>query len=446
MNTQTRSTWGEAQHLTQRVVRTLEHFLHIEAVSGGVLIFATLAALLWANSPAADAYHHLWHTPISLGIGEYRAQQSLHFLVNEGLMTLFFLLAGLEIRRELHEGALSTLKQATLPLIAAFGGVLLPAAIYLSINSGTELAQGWAVPIATDIAFALGVLALLGTAIPRNVRVLLLALAIIDDVLAVLVIALFYSDALQPSGAWLSLIALTMVLLLQRLGIRSALIYIAPSALLWFGLLQLGLHPTLAGVMLGLITPVAPLSDRSHMGKLSERIGKTLWLAKRQRIGDEALVTSLRDIQQAQRDVIPPVVEVQSALHPWIAYGLMPLFAFANAGVTLDAADAGMDVTPMVVGIVLALLLGKFLGIFGASAIAVRLGWCKLSDDVGWRGLCLAAMLGAIGFTMSIFIATLAFGEGALLESAKLAVLIASLLAALLSFALGKMLYSKASQ
>ena len=245
-------SWGASQHVTHRVLLTVERFLHIEAVSGGVLIVAALVALGLANSSVADSYHAVWHTSVTLGIGSFSAARSLHFVVNEGLMTIFFLLAGLEIRRELYEGALSNPRLAALPLAAALGGVLVPALIYLGLNTSVEVRQGWAVPIATDIAFAVGVLALLGRSIPSGVRVLLLALAIIDDIVAVVVIALFYSQELRLDGAIVAAGGVGIVLLFQRFGIRAAPAYVIPGAVLWFGLWRLGVHPTLAGVILGL--------------------------------------------------------------------------------------------------------------------------------------------------------------------------------------------------
>jgi len=436
-----RPSWGAASHLTERVVQTLERFLHIEAVSGGVLIAAAAVALLWANSPWSHAYDALWHLPVSVGVGAFTTTQTLHFVVNDCLMTIFFLVAGLEIRRELHEGALADLRSAALPLVAAIGGVIAPALIYLAFNASTE-PQGWAVPIATDIAFALGVLALLGRSIPGGIRVLLLALAIIDDILAVLVIAFVYSHDLQWSGAWIALAAVALVLLLQRLGIRSAVAYVGPGALLWFGLWQLGVHPTLAGVILGLMTPALPLADRSVAETVSASLADT---AKRARVHGPAhreIVDSVGSIQSAQLALVPPVVSVQSALHGWVAYGIMPLFALANAGVAIGGLSlASTQETALVVGVALGLLVGKPLGILTLSWLTIRIGLCTLPNDVGWRGLFLIAVLGGIGFTMSIFIAALAFTDAALLANAKFAVLIASALAAVIGLGLGKLLF-----
>lgn len=437
-------SWGASQHVTHRVLLTVERFLHIEAVSGGVLIVAALVALGLANSSVADSYHAVWHTSVTLGIGSFSAARSLHFVVNEGLMTIFFLLAGLEIRRELYEGALSNPRLAALPLAAALGGVLVPALIYLGLNTSVEVRQGWAVPIATDIAFAVGVLALLGRSIPSGVRVLLLALAIIDDIVAVVVIALFYSQELRLDGAIVAAGGVGIVLLFQRFGIRAAPAYVIPGAVLWFGLWRLGVHPTLAGVILGLLTPVVALAGRGRAATFTSKLDEILRRARVERIDDGELVDSLKQAHLAQRDLIPPVVSVQTSLHPWVAYGIMPLFAFANAGVTLTGTDlAGATSASVMYGIALGLLLGKPMGILLAGAVTIALRWCELPVEVGWRGLSLVAILGAIGFTMSIFIATLAFDSADTLATAKIAILLASGLAALIAIGYGKLAFSE---
>ena len=436
-----RPSWGASAHLTERVVQTLERFLHIEAVSGGVLIGAAVVALLWANSPWSHAYDAVWHLPITFGVGAIGTTQTLHFVVNDGLMTIFFLVAGLEIRRELHEGALADLRSAALPIVAAFGGVLAPALIYLAFNLSTHR-EGWAVPIATDIAFALGVLALLGRSIPSGVRVLLLALAIIDDIAAVLVIALVYSRDLQWSGAWIAAGSVALVLLMQRLGIRNPAAYIIPGALLWFGLWRLGVHPTLAGVILGLMTPAVPLAAHRPGESISATLADAAERARTHGTGPTQIVSSIGSIQSAQRNFVPPVVAVQSALHGWVAYGIMPLFALANAGVSIDGLDfTAAEGTALALGIGVGLLLGKPLGILAVSWLSIRLGLCALPQDVGWRGLLLIAVLGGIGFTMSIFIAALAFTDPLLLANAKFAVLLASALAAVVALILGRSLF-----
>jgi len=400
--------------------------------------------LLWANSPAADSYHALWHSSFTIELGSFSLSRSLHFWINDALMTVFFLVVGMEIRREIHEGALSSLRLAALPLAGALGGVAVPALIYLFWNAGTEQSQGWAVPTATDIAFAIGVLALLGRSIPGSLRVFLLALAIIDDIVAVLIIALFYSGGLDYSGLLLAALGILGVLGMQHIGVGRASAYLLPGALLWWGLLQSGAHPTLAGVILGLMTPVVVGRTREPALETASRaLDEFSERAMQPEASDaQQLLAPLKQLREAQRHLLPPVTRVQMALHPWVAFGVMPLFALANAGVTLGGVDLGSGGTGAVMlGVLLALLLGKPLGILGATWLALRLGGCRLPEGVSWPGLWLIGLLAGIGFTMSIFIATLAFPESPqLLGAAKLGVLLASLLAGLLGLSLGMLL------
>jgi NhaA family Na+:H+ antiporter len=427
-----------AQLLAEQAFATLQRFLHIEALSGVVLLLAAAAALIWANSSFAHHYHALWHQPLTFGFGEFVVSKSLHFWINDALMTIFFLVVGMEIRREIHEGALSRLDQAILPVVAAAGGVMVPALVYLCFNFNSVGSQGWAVPTATDIAFAVGVLALLGRSVPVEVRVFLLALAIIDDVIAVLIIAFFYSSGLQFSGLLIVSVGVLAVLGLQRIGIGSALVYILPGALVWIGFLACGVHPTLAGVLLGLITPVRQLPMREHPLQVVSRVAAEL------RSGDAVgskdthrLESPLRELRVAQREMLPPVVRVQTALHPWVAYGIMPLFALANAGVSLTGIDLSAGTQMVMLGVAVALVAGKPVGVVAATWLAVRLGLCRLAPGVSWRGILLVGLLAGIGFTMSIFIAMLAFADERLLNAAKLGVLLGSFVAAMLGLAWG---------
>jgi NhaA family Na+:H+ antiporter len=394
---------SRARTVAGRVLETLERFLRVEAASGIVLMLSAAAALVWANSPFAESYEHFWQAPLTIGLHGRAPSMPLHFWVNDGLMTVFFLVVGMEIRRELHEGALATARAAALPVIAALGGVLVPALLYLAVTGGDAAARnGWAVPTATDIAFAVGVLALLGTSIPAAVRIFLLAIAIIDDITAVIIIAAFHSSGLEPWGLAIASLGVLGVLGLQRLGIASALAYVLPGAIVWCGALVTGVHPTLAGVLLGLMTPMV------------------------------------------QRDLPPPAVRVETALHPWVAFGVMPLFALANAGVRLDGLDIGSAGAAAVLsGTVAGLVLGKPVGIVLATLAAVRSGVCRLPAGVTWRGVLLVGWLGGIGFTMSIFIATLAFGEGSLLSAAKGGVLMASVIAGLIGLLYGRLFVSQ---
>ncbi|MCJ8141764.1 Na+/H+ antiporter NhaA [Ancylobacter sp. A5.8] len=434
-----RRTSARARLVTDRAFHSAERFLHIEAVSGLVLLCAAAIALIWANSSYAQSYHDLWHAPLSFGIGSFTVSHSLHFWVNDALMTVFFLVVGMEIRREIHEGALSKLRAAVLPMAAAVGGVAVPALIYVTLNTEPGRIEGWAVPTATDIAFAVGVLALLGRSIPTNLRVFLLALAIIDDIAAILIIALFYSGGIDPTGLLVGLLGLAMVVALQMAGIGSAWAYVLPGAVLWIGLLQAGAHPTLAGVMLGMLTPVLPGRGREPALHAAMRALDDI-RAKVARAPDAAasLLPPLRRLAIAQREMTPPVTRVQMVLHPWVAYGVMPIFALANAGVSLDGVDLGRtDTFAVMAGVAVALVVGKPLGVLAASWLVVRAGWGSLPPGVGWGGVLLVGLLAGIGFTMSIFIATLAFSDPALLGAAKLGVLVASLGAACLGLGWG---------
>ncbi|MBC2677945.1 Na+/H+ antiporter NhaA [Pseudomonas baltica] len=434
------------QQLTERALAALERFSHIEAVSGIVLLLAAITALVWANSSVGDSYEHFWHTQVTLGLGDFSVSQSLHFLVNDGLMTIFFLVVGAEIRQEIKDGALANLQLAALPLGAALGGVLMPALLYLALNHGTPASAGWAVPTATDIAFAVGVLALLGKSIPASVRILLLALAIIDDIVAILIIAVFYTASLDYLGLLVAVAGLLLVLLFQRMGISKAYAYVLPGAIVWFGLLKTGVHPTLAGVILGLMTPVysKPMSERPvdiirrNFNELMERF--TPGTDNR-----EAVAEPLRQLRDAQREVLPPVQRIQVGLHLWVAFGVMPLFALANAGVSFAGANLSDAVSQHVFGgVMLALVLGKPLGVLLFSFLLVRLNICRLPEGVTWSGVGLVGLLAGIGFTMSIFIASLAFSDPTLLASAKLSVLAASTVAAVLGLVWGKLTFGKA--
>lgn len=384
--------------LADRTGAALSRLAHADAAGGIVLLIAAAAALAWANSPWAHGYHALWHLPLSIALGDWQVTQSLHFWINDALMTVFFLAVGMEIRRELHDGALARPRDALLPVLAALGGVVVPALAYLALVP-PALRSGWAVPTATDIAFAVGVLALLGRGLPPVLRVFLLTLAIIDDLVAVLIIALFYSGGLQWPMFAVAALGLGAVLLLQQLGVRRAWAYVPAGAVLWWGLWQTGAHPTLAGVVLGLVTPVHVLAGRESAA---------------------------------------PVLRVQASLHPWVTFGVMPLFALANAGVALGGAQEPVaGAALLATAVALALVAGKPLGVLAACWLAVRLRLCALPPGMGWGGLLLTGLLAGIGFTMAIFIATLAFDNAAMLDAAKRGVLLASGLAALLGLAWG---------
>ena len=385
-------------------------FISVEAASGVVLLLAAAIALAWANCPLARFYEALWHVQLGLGVAPLLPAHDLHFWVNDGLMTIFFLLVGLEIRREMHEGALSDPKVAALPIIAALGGVVVPALLFVLVNSEPSLRRGWAIPTATDIAFAVGVLSLIGRGVPAALRMLLLTLAIIDDIVAILVIAFFYSSGIAVMGLLIVAAGVLLVLALQALRVRAALAYVLPGAVVWFGMLRAGVHPTLAGVLLGLLTPASVTFGRRKGAPATAGSGDS------------------------------PIESLESTLHPYVAFGIMPLFALANAGVSLHGMDLGAA-APLAVGsgIILGLLLGKPLGIVLACLATVRLQLGALPEGVRWRHTVLLGLLGGIGFTMSIFISNLAFEDPRLLAAAKFAVLVASCIAATLGFVLGRL-------
>lgn len=435
------SSVPRAQLLARRAFETLYRFIHIEAVSGIALLLASAAALLWANSPFAAGYEALWHTHLSLGLGNLVFSRSLHYWINDALMTIFFLVVGMEIRREMHEGSLADLRQAALPVIAALGGVLAPACIYLALNGGEGLpGRGWAVPTATDIAFAVGVLALLGRSVPGNVRIFLLALAIIDDIIAVLIIALFYSGGLDYTGLLIAAVGILGVFGMQAIGVASAYPYTLPGAIVWFGLLWSGAHPALAGVVLGLMTPVLPRrAEEQPLQTATRALDDLRGLAEESASDPHQAARPLRRLRKAQRELMPPVTRVQLALHPWVAFGVLPLFALANAGVDLSGIDFTLpEAWKVTAGVTAALVLGKPLGVISASWLAVRSGICRLPAAVTWSGVALIGLLAGIGFTMSIFMAALAFGESPLLDAAKAGVLVASSIAGVLGVIWGK--------
>jgi NhaA family Na+:H+ antiporter len=433
--------WLPARRAIERVIRPLERFLHVEAASGLVLLAAAVVALVWANSPWSDTYEKFWHAPVTLGIGPYRSANSVHFWINDGLMVVFFFVVGLEIRREIHEGELSEPRRAALPAAAALGGMLVPAVIFLSFNRGLPSQPGWGVPMATDIAFAVGVMTLLGKRVPAALRVLLLALAIIDDIGAIIVIALFYSSGISIPGLLLALGGVAGVLLLQRLGARRALTYCLPGFVVWLGCLQAGIHPTIAGVILGLLTPArAWFGESGFLVTVRKAVEEFRGETERDGHRAEDLLGPLDHIDKARREAVAPVVRLQTTLHPWVAFLIMPLFALANAGVVLDGASLrAPEMRPVLLGVVLGLVIGKPLGILAMSYLAVRMRVALVPSGVSWKGIAVVGAVAGIGFTMAIFIAGLAFTSASRLNAAKFGVLVGSAVAASVGLGLGRL-------
>jgi len=423
--------WAPVRRAAAAFTAPIQRILAIEAASGVVLLVATAVALIWANV-WGRSYELLWQTPVGGRIGPWSFEQPLRFWINDGLMTAFFFVVGLEIRREIFEGELASLRKSALPLAAALGGMLVPVGIYAALNLGRSGAAGWAVPMATDIAFAVGVVTLLGSRVPAALRVLLLALAAIDDIGAIVVIAVFYSAGLSLGGVVVVAIGIAGALVMRAAGVRTALLYVAPGALVWTGLLVAGVQPTLAGVILGLLTPIRPWFGPSGFAATTQAHLEQLPAGDR-----EALLESLAEIEQARREAVSPAERLIYALHPWVAYVAMPVFALANAGVVLGGIRISGDEIWLTAGIIAGLVIGKPLGITAAALAASRLGIATPPDGVTRRGVLLVGLIGGVGFTMSLFIAQLAFPAGHVLDTAKLAILVGSAAAIILGIGFG---------
>ncbi|MBT8486501.1 MAG: Na+/H+ antiporter NhaA [Phycisphaerales bacterium] len=423
-----------------RLLWPVQRFLRVEASAGILLLLATAAALVWANGPAGEGYDHFWHTPVSVGWGTHVLTMSLAHFVNDGLMAIFFFVVGLEIKRELLVGELASFRQASVPIAAAVGGMVAPALIYVAFNAGGEGTRGWAIPTATDIAFAVGVLAMLGRRVPLSLKVFLTALAIVDDIGAVLVIAIFYTSdlSLTALGAAGGFIVLSYAA--NRAGVRTPIFYACVGILLWLMLLQSGVHATIAGVLLALTIPVRMRIRGTEFVSVARRaietfeeaggnVDDTFTSPQRQR--------AVRGLEEACEGVLTPLNRLEHELHPWVAFLIMPIFALANAGVTIGGGTGSAAASPIALGVALGLILGKPIGVMVAAWIAVKIGLGELPRGSSWRQVLGASCLAGIGFTMSLFIANLAFREGdALLPLAKVGILGGSLISGVVGAAI----------
>lgn len=411
------------------------------AVAGGILLIAAaLVALAWANSPWSAGYTELFATPVTVGIGAFALTKPLLLWINDGLMAIFFLVVGIEIKRELLVGELRGIRRATLPIAAAVGGAILPAVIYLAIAGGSpDGARGWGIPMATDIAFALGVLALAGSRVPLGLRIFLTALAIVDDLIAVLVIAVFYSSGLDLAMLVGAAGVFALLLVLSAAGARRLLVYGVLGAILWVLVLKSGMHATIAGVLLAFAIPSRTRIDpagflagaRAAIGRFADADG-----TRDPGHAIEERHDALWELERATERAQAPMLRVEHALHPWVSFAIIPLFALANAGVTISADLLAFPPAPIILGIVVGLVVGKQVGITLATWIVVRLGLATLPEGVGWRHIHAAGWLGGIGFTMSLFVADLGLAEGTPLAEAKIGILAASLIAGVAGFLL----------
>ncbi len=413
-----------------RIFVVIESFLAKEA-HGGLLLFATaLFAMLWANSHWSESYFDLWNTSGGLSIGDHTLELDLRGWINDGLMAIFFLVIGLEIKRELTVGELNSPRKAAFPIVAALGGMIIPVLFYVFINltSGEDL-SGFAIPMATDIAFVLGILLLLGKRVPLSLKTFLLTLALVDDLGAIIMIASVYTNSLDLAALSYAGITLVVLIIFNRTGINELMPYMVLGIMLWFWMLESGIHPTIAGVLLAMTIPVRARIDsdkfldicRNELDSFNEggfsREDMTLTLEQQD---------SLEKLEHAYEAVQNPLVRLEHRLHNLSAFLVMPLFALANAGVrSSDLSSAAFSSVNL--GIVLGLVLGKPLGIAGTTYIAARLGGIQKPSSLSWKNIIGGAMLGGVGFTVSIFITYLAFDDGYMIASAKLAILASSL-------------------
>lgn len=409
-----------------KFVSPLRDFLHTEAAGGVLLVGASVVALVWANSPWKASYLRLWHSELSITLAGHTLALDLQHWVNDGLMTIFFLVVGLEIKRELTTGHLAGRRAATLPVAAAIGGMLVPALLYLAIAGGTA-PKGWGVPMATDIALAVGVLALAAASAPSSLRAYLLGLAVVDDIGAIVVIAVFYSTGI--AFGWLAgaVAAVGVVVLLQRVGVYQTLAYVVVGAFMWFALHEAGVHPTIAGVVMGLLAPVTPRVDPE--------------LVDVEELADVSSYERARATSQLARSTVSTVEWLEHVLHPWSSFVIVPVFALANAGVVVSSESVQSAVkSPITWGIVVGLVVGKPLGVLLATKLAVRSGRADTPEGTSTRHLVGAGNAAGIGFTVALFIAELAFVDDAGIPierdiaDAKMAILFASVVSGLVAF------------
>jgi NhaA family Na+:H+ antiporter len=411
----------------------INRFMHNESASSIVLVISLLAALFLANSPWKENYFEWWHIHLSISIGSFELDKTLHHWINDGLMSVFFFVVGLELKREIVGGELSNPKNAILPISAAIGGMALPAIVFILFNFNGDGFNGWGIPMATDIAFALGILYVFGKRVPLSLKVFLTVLAVVDDLGAVLVIAFFYTSDISYISLGLGAIFMAVLLIANFLKVRNTLFYgIVGIGGLWLAFMLSGVHATIAGVLAAFAIPAKTAIDQP---KFRAVMDKLLHQFSQSQNNTSDLVTSeqLYLLENMKKNVSfseTPLQKLEHALHPLVAFVVIPVFAFANAGITFDTASLQGLVSPLGLGIIFGLIVGKFIGIVGLSKLVVKLKWTQLPDGMKWPHVYALSFLAAIGFTMSIFIAELAFkGETEIIQQSKMAILFASILA-----------------
>lgn len=403
-------------------------FAELEASSAILLLISTAIALVWANSPWKDLYHRIWETQVVVGVGPYTMSESLAHWISDGLMAIFFFFVGLEIKREILAGELSSIRQAAFPILAAIGGAIIPALLYTLVNNGTEAQRGWGVPMATDIAFTLGILALLGSRVPPTMKVFVATLAIVDDMLAVLVIAIFYTANISIPSLVVVFLAVAVSYAANRLGVRSSLVYATIGGFMWLAMLRSGVHATIAGILLAFTIPaktyLAPSEFLKRTRPLLDRF-KDATHSDLELLTSEEQQSVIRELECRCAAVQPPLHRIELALHPWVSFVIMPLFALANAGVHIEG-NLRAIAQPITLGVFLGLFVGKPLGIMAFAIAFNKAGIATTPAGASWRQIFGASWLCGVGFTMSLFVATLAFDTEELLNLAKIGTIVAS--------------------
>ena len=441
---------AEVQGRNKRL-RQLIQFTHSSTKAAAIMLLAAIVALVVANTPAHGPFLEFWHTQVSIGIGAFHGEMSFAYIINDIFMAVFFLRVGLEIKYEMTAGELTNIRQAILPILGALGGVLAPIAIYLAFNAThPEAFMGWGVPTATDIAFALGILSLLGSRVPNGVRVFLSTLAVADDIIAILVIAIFYGES--PDLLWLGAAAIVFVALIvmNRMHVYSLVPYILVGCVLWFCVFSSGIHSTIAGVLLAF---AIPSGSRVNLDNFFDWSNKRLRMANSFYEGDETplvaqkdYITTVSSLSKISKQAVPPATRLEHKLYPWVYFLILPLFALTNADVAVTGLDfATVTSSPVVLGVFCGLVLGKPIGIMLFSFITVKTRIASLPEFVTWRHMLGAAVLGGVGFTMAIFVANLAYADAMLVTEAKLSILVASTVAGVIGFVL-LLLQAKADQ
>ena len=441
-----------AAKAVDKIMSPIDHFMHMEASSGILLLLVTAVALFLANSQFHEAYEHFIHTPIGFSFGHFELKMGLQHWVNDALMAIFFFVVGMEIKRELVKGELSSPKRAALPMFAALGGMIVPAGIYAMFNLGTENISGWGIPMATDIAFAVGILSLMSKRVPFSLKVFLLALAIVDDLGAVLVIAFFYTSELSTTAFAVAGVSLGLIILFLFSGIEKLIVYIILGIIFWFAVLKSGIHATIAGVILGFIVPLEPIFNKKLLPKALSPL-----LADIHKKIDEATEKS-EDLSAAAHKEFSQLAKFAHgaespldrgihSLHVWVGFAIMPLFALVNAGVHIgDFNVSEFSGHPVALGVILGLVLGKPIGVVLMSWIAVKLKISSLPQGVTWFHIACAGMLAGIGFTMAIFISNLALTDQLAGTYSKLGILTASIIASVVGLIMLGFSKSKSSK